>query len=106
MEQCGAWGGADSARRASVAAFRSVLFRALVGGALRRFSGVAMVLRMKSEDLMSSTKKQAVTITSDPLDLERVKRVAGRGTPSGVIRRLVVERLHALQNTEQGACAA
>jgi hypothetical protein len=106
-------GGADSARmdktRAAVAAFRRVLFRALVGGVLRRFSGVAMVLRMKSEDLMSSTKKQAVTITRDPPDLERVKRVVERehGTPSGVIRRLVVEGLHALQkNTEQGARAA
>jgi hypothetical protein len=90
--------------RAAVAAFRRVLFRALVGGVLRRFSGVAMVLRMKSEDLMSSTKKQAVTITRDPPDLERVKRVAERerGTPSGVIRRLVVEGLHALQNYQCG----
>jgi hypothetical protein len=57
-----------------------------------------------------STKKQAVTVAFDEVDLERVRRLAERerGTPSGVIRRFVAERLHALQNAdqEQGARAA
>jgi hypothetical protein len=42
---------------------------------------------------MSVPKKQSVTAALDPSDLELVKRVAERerGTPSGVIRRLVSE---------------
>jgi hypothetical protein len=56
---------------------------------------------------MSSTKKQkqAVSITLDPPDLERVKRVAERerGTPSGVIRRLVVEGLRDESDREVAA---
>jgi hypothetical protein len=52
------------------------------------------------EYLMSDTRKQAVTVALDPPDLEHVKRLAERerGTPSGVIRRFVAERLQALQD--------
>jgi hypothetical protein len=46
---------------------------------LRVSADIIMVSRHSSEDLMSS-KKQHVTITLDPQDLERVKRVAERGT--------------------------
>jgi len=53
-----------------------------------------------------SSKEQPVTITLDPPDLERVKRVAERerGTPSGVIRRLVAEGLR--DETEREGVAA
>jgi hypothetical protein len=62
---------------------------------------------MKSEDRMSSTKKP-VTIALDEPDLARVKHIAERerSTPSGVIRRLVAEGLHAMQDTEQEVQAA
>jgi hypothetical protein len=47
-----------------------------------------------------AAKKQAVTVALDPPDLECVKRLAERerGTPSGVIRRLVVQGLEGLQD--------
>lgn len=53
-----------------------------------------------------SEKKTPITITLDPPDLEQVKRVAERerGTPSGVIRRLVVEGLRS-ETDSQGAAA-
>jgi hypothetical protein len=53
-----------------------------------------------------SSKKQPVTITLDPPDLERVKRVAERerGTPINVIRRPVAEGLR--DETEREGVAA
>jgi hypothetical protein len=52
-----------------------------------------------------SSKKQPVTVAFDAPDLERVKRVAERerGTPSGVIRRLVVEGLRDESDREVAA---
>jgi hypothetical protein len=48
---------------------------------------------------MSVPKKQSVTVALDPPDLELVRELAERerGTPSGVVRRFVAERLHAMR---------
>jgi len=59
-----------------------------------------MVSAWSSEKAMPVPKKQSVTVALDPPDLERVKRVAERerGTPSGVIRRLVAEGFNCPDN--------
>jgi hypothetical protein len=77
-------------------------------GALPVVAGFAMGFRYSTEETMAAPKKTPVTITLDPPDLDQVKRLAERerSSSAGVIRRLLVERLHALQNAEQSARAA